>query len=161
MLLYSAVLSWHGWCWDLFQKSFCLLLLHWLQVNWAFYLIMFWFSQWLLVFSFSGSLFSVIQFSTNHCSLQSKSFRRCFYSSDTYCPQLERECAKFRALRALVPYVPCVHSRLTCPRVLHVLVPCVPLRFTCPRALRALVPCIPLRITCPRALRALEPYVQS
>ena len=55
------------------------------------------------------------------------------------------ECAKLRTLGALVPYVPCVPSPLTCPHALRALVPCVPPRLACPRALRALAPCMPSR----------------
>ena len=57
------------------------------------------------------------------------------------------ECAKLRALRTLVPYVP---SCLTCLRASIALVPYmsalvlyVPSCLTCPRALRTLVHCMP------------------
>ena len=50
------------------------------------------------------------------------------------------ECAKLRALLALVSYV---LSCLACPRVLRALVPYVPSSLTCPRPLRGLVLCVP------------------
>ena len=53
------------------------------------------------------------------------------------------ECAKLRALRALVSYVP---SCLNCPGALH----------ACPRALRALVSYVPSCLTYPRALHVLR-----
>ena len=75
------------------------------------------------------------------------------------------ECAKLRTLGALVPYVPCVPSPLTCPHALRALVPCVPSCLTCPRALHALtlaclcLPCVPYVPCIPSCLMCIKVYL--